>query len=65
MDHLVTRTHAGEETRPDFSPGGGSIVYVGRAGGGFALFTIRVNGSHRKLVGEAGAAKGPQWTRLP
>jgi Tol biopolymer transport system component len=65
MDHVVTRTHAGEETRPDFSPGGGSIVYVGRAGGGFALFTIRVNGSHRKLVGEAGAAKGPQWTRLP
>ena len=64
-DHLVTHSHAGEETRPDFSPGGNSLVYVGRAGGRFVLFTIRVGGTHRKAVGEHGAAKGPQWTRLP
>jgi Tol biopolymer transport system component len=64
-DHLVTRSRAGEETRPDFSPGGDSLVYVRRVGGRFVLATIRADGSHRESVGEAGAAKGPQWTRLP
>lgn len=64
-DHSIATTGTGEDAAPSFSPGGGSIVYVGITGGRFRLFTIRVNGTHRKLVNGHLGAKDPQWTRLP
>lgn len=59
----ITTTGADEDSSPDFSPGGGSLVYVGKVGGAFRLFTIRTNGTHRKLVNPDLGAKDPQWTR--
>jgi len=59
----VTRSGAFELTHPDFSPGGNSLVFIGRREGSFRLFTIRTDGSNRRIVSRTVGAKGPQWVR--
>ena len=56
-------TGTGELAHPDFSPGGGSLVYLGQHNGRFRFFTIRIDGTKRRLVSARVGGKGPQWVR--
>lgn len=64
-DKALVSTGTGEDAAPSYSPGGGALVFVGKTGGRFRLFTVRTDGTHRKLVSAKVGAKDPQWTRLP
>ncbi len=64
-DKALVSTGTGEDAAPTFSPGGGALVYVGKRSGDFRLFTVRTDGTHRKIVNANVGAKDPQWTRLP
>jgi TolB protein len=59
----VVRSGASELTHPDFSPGGNALVFIGRREGSFRLFTVRIDGSNRRIVSRTVGAKGPQWAR--
>ena len=61
----VARSGAFELTHPDFSPGGNALVFIGRREGSFRLFTVRTDGSNRRIVSRTVGAKGPQWVRRP
>ena len=62
-ERTVVRTGAGELTHPDFSPGGGSLAFSGKREGRFRFFTIRIDGSNRRIVNRAVGGKGPQRVR--
>jgi dipeptidyl aminopeptidase/acylaminoacyl peptidase len=61
----IVRTGADEFAHPDFSPGGGSFVFSGKRNHRFRFFTIRINGSNRRIVSRGVGGRGPQWARRP